>query len=937
MTFEIGVLGDVAVHLDGGRVEVGHARQRSVLVALVVDIRRPVPVGALVERVWGADPPKNARSTVYGYLSRLRTVLRAGGAQILRTPGGYQVAVDPQLVDMHHFGGLVVQARRAGTGDEAVERYRKALSLWRGEAFAALDTAWINVQRDIIDGQRLTAQLDMCQILLDRGHPEDVLAELTEAASMHPHHERVHATMMRALDRCGRPADAIEMYHRLRRSLRADLGVEPSPPVADVLARLTTGASDPHPEPARASLPADHFSPRRSRRTTPAPERTTVPLPRQMPARPPRFTGRADDLAALDRMMGGRNGTDPAPVTTITGLGGTGKTWLALEWGHDNLSRFPDGHLFVDLRGFDPVNEPLQPAAALLAFLDAIGVDPSVIPPTPDAMSALYRSLLADRQMLVVLDNARDTAQVVPLLPGAGRSAVLITGRPEFHGLVACHGARSLRLGALDPAESRDVFNALIGPATAVTPDAVAGVVQRCGGLPLALGIVAAQATVRSTVPLHVIAEELRQEHTRLDALATGEPRADLRVVLGCSYRALSPPAARLFRLVATAPGPDAGQAAMASLAAVPRERLRPLLRELVYANLIDERPHGRYSMHDLVRLYGIETVRDEHPTAQNGATRRILDHLAHTATAAATLMDPFLKLRPPPPAAPGVVPEPVAGCGQALAWFRAERPVLLAAITAADAAGLGEHAWHLATTVMNYLSQRGHWDDLTATQRMAMRAARRMDDVSGEAHALRGLAVADIWLGRFATAERYLHRSLTLFERIDDRYGQALVYRGLARASARQGNFGAALCHARRALDRYRADRDEHGIATALNAVGWFSAKLGDHLLGRRFCEQALDAAERIGDGVGIANAHDSLGFVHGHLGDPDRSQAHYNHAIDGYERLGYSAPAAESLVALTSMLRAAGRTKDARQVGRRATQALSTLGHTDADRMIT
>jgi DNA-binding SARP family transcriptional activator/tetratricopeptide (TPR) repeat protein len=902
VTVDLGLLGDIEVRIDGHPAEAGHSRQRAVLAALAVDAGRPVPVGDLIERVWGDDPPQRARGTLYGYLSRLRTVLGAGGAQVLRRPGGYLLTVDPQAVDMHRFGDLVDRARRAGTGEPAVDLYRRALALWRGDAFATLDSAWVNTWRQVLESQRLAARTDLYQIMLDRGHSAAVLADLTAAATAHPFDERLQGQLMLALHRCGRSSDAMDVFHRLRRVLADDLGAAPSRSLTELCGRIIND------DPA----------------LTPSPPRTATVLPRQLPARPASFTGRSRDLAALDGAMA------TGQTVAITGLGGAGKTWLALKWSHDNLDRFPDGQLYVDLRGFDPVSEPLQPATVVRVLLDALGVDPSAVPAVPEAMTGLYRSLLADRRTLVVLDNARDSAQVVPLLPGHGRSAVIVTSRRELPGLVSGHGARSLRLGVLDGAESRALFAALAGPAAvAGRPDALASLVDRCGGLPLALGIMAARTTVRAGVSLDVLAGELMHDGTRLDALAAGDRCADLRSVLDCSYRALPGPVARVFRAVGSTPGPDVGPAAVASRAAVAVERVRPLLRDLVAAHLLDEPAPGRFSIHDLVRLYAVEVAaRDEPPHGRDASTRRLLDHYVHTGAAAATLIAPFDDRPPPPPAAAGVTPERIADHERALLWFRAERPVLMAAVDHAEAAGFDGHVWQLAAVLVHFLSQNGHWEELAHAQRAAVRAARRMDDPTGEAYAWRNLALADIWLGDYPTADRRLRRALGLFDRLGHRCGQALAHRGLARVSARQGRFEPALRHARLALDLYGSAGHEHGIATMLNAVGWFLSKLGRHAEGLRHCTRALALAARIDDRINVANTHDSLGFVHGGLGDLDRARAHYRHAIDAFGRLGHPAQQAESLAALGDLLSAAGFDADARHMWCRSTDLLRRLG---------
>ena len=482
-----------------------------------------------------------------------------------------------------------------------------------------------------------------------------------------------------------------------------------------------------------------------------APAAGDVGVPRQLPACTAQFVGRSAELAALtsllDRAVAGLAGGGGAVViSAVGGMAGIGKTTLALHWAHQVADRFPGGQLYVNLRGFDPADAPVAPGEAVRGFLDGLGVDPALIPVDPQAQASLYRSLLAGRRVLVVLDNARDAGQVRPLLPGTATCLVVVTSRSQLPGLVAAEGARPLPLGLLPAAEARELLARHLGPdRAAAEPQAVAELIGLCAGLPLALSTVAARAAVQPGFPLAALAAELRDARGRLDALEAGDPATSMRAVLSWSCCHLDPAAAAMFRLLGTHPGPDISAAAAASLAGLAPRHARETLGTLTRAHLITDHVPGRFAMHDLVRAYAAEQASDvDSDTARRDALCRVLDHYLHTGLAADMLLRPG---REPPPSAhpprPGARAEDLAGYDQALAWFEAERPVLLAAIAEAAAAGLVTHAWQICRAVENFAVIRGHWHDYARAQRTALAVAEQAGDVTGQAYAHRGLALA--------------------------------------------------------------------------------------------------------------------------------------------------------------------------------------------------
>lgn len=459
------------------------------------------------------------------------------------------------------------------------------------------------------------------------------------------------------------------------------------------------------------------------------------PVPRQLPADVPGFTGRGAQLRELDLLVTGGERTSTLVVSAVSGTAGVGKTALAVHWAHRVRGRFPHGQLYVNLRGFDPTGRAVSPAEAVRGFLDALGVVPQRIPAGLDPQAALYRSLVADRRMLILLDNARDADQVRPLLPGAAGCLVVVTSRDLLSGLVVAEGAHPLVLDLLTTDEAHQLLERRLGPArVAAEPEAVDDIVGACARLPLALAIVAARAVAHPAFPLSALAGALRQARGGLDIFAHGDPATDVRAVFSWSYHTLGPTAARLFRLLGVHPGPDITIPAAASLAGVTPREVAASMGELTRANLLTEHTAGRFAFHDLLRAYATELAHDVEPQAERrAAAQRALDHYLRTAYAADQLLNPERGPITLPPAGPGVTPEEHADRGQAMAWFGAEHRVLLAAADRAAATGLDIHAWQLPWVLADFFNLRGHSHDLAATQHAALEAARRLAD--REAH----------------------------------------------------------------------------------------------------------------------------------------------------------------------------------------------------------
>jgi tetratricopeptide (TPR) repeat protein/transcriptional regulator with XRE-family HTH domain/DNA-binding SARP family transcriptional activator len=627
---------------------------------------------------------------------------------------------------------------------------------------------------------------------------------------------------------------------------------------------------------------AEVAAPGRASQRVPRPD--GVPVPRQLPAGIRHFTGRKPELDFLTAMMQEPGSPDGGSVVilVIAGTAGVGKTALAVHWAHQHAVGFPDGQLYADLRGFDPGGTPVDAAVAVRRFLDALHVPPARVPADSDAQFALYRSMLAGQRVLIILDNARDADQVRPLLPGAGGCTVLITSRSQLTSLVAVEGAVPVPVGLLAPQEARDLLARRLGADRVgreqAAADEVAGL---CARLPLALNIAAARAAARPAMPLRELAARLCD--ARLDQLSAGGGHAEVRAVFSWSYRALSAPAARLFRLLGLHPGPDISLPAIASLAAVDHGQARLALDELAGASLLAEHSPGRYMLHDLLRAYAAEQARDcDSEDERRAAVRRVLDHYLLTAHAAALL---FLRRGQPPrlPAtSPGVTGTPLPDEEHARAWCRAEQAVLPAAVTLAAGTGHAAHAWQLAWSIEIFPEQWRRWQEQLATGQAALAAAELAGDQAGQAYAHRHLGRALLIGGHHAQARDHLRRALDLFGQSGDPVSQADTDLSLADALSHLGQPEQALARTQRSLTTYQAAGHDIGQAWTLHSLGWQHLMLGNYEQALATSTQALalipdedDPVWRTLQGATL----DSIGYAHHHLG-------HHRDAITSYQQ---------------------------------------------------
>jgi DNA-binding SARP family transcriptional activator/tetratricopeptide (TPR) repeat protein len=935
VVLEIRLLGPVEINADGRAWEAGPPQQRHVLAALAVDAGRPVTTDVLIDRVWDAAPT-GARRTLHVHITRLRRLLAevgAGGAgqtQLVRRSGGYVLDIDADLVDLHSFRRLVERARvPACPDDRRVALLDDARALWRGEALAGLPGAWAAQCRQAWHQLHLQATEAWAQAQLRVGDPQAVIGVLTDLTTEQPFVESAAALLMRALYAAGRGADASQFYLALRRRLVEELGTDPSAELQALHQAVlrqdgVLSRSAPREEPPRPAAVAAVTPPANA--------------PAQLPLDVRGFTGRAGELAQLDALLAA-TGEQPTAViiTALSGTAGVGKTALAVHWAHRVADRFPDGQLYVNLRGFAPAGSAATPAEAVRGFLHALQVPAQRMPTGLDEQTALYRSLLAGKRMLVVLDNARDADQVRPLLPGTAGCVVLVTSRNHLAGLVAAEGAHPITLNLLTRDEAHALMARRLGPQrVSAEPQAVEAIITACARLPLAIVIVAARAATRPMLSLADLAADLREAGAVLDAFAVADSATDARAVFSWSYHALTPDAATLFRLLGLHPGPDITAPAAASLTGQPTERARALLAQLAQAHLVTERIPGRYSLHDLLRAYAAELTQEHDPHPERlAAAGRLFDHYLTTAYRGALLLYPRRHAITLGPARPQVTPEDLVDHRQATAWFTAEHPVLIAAIEQAASTGFESHAWRLAWTLWDFLDRRGQWQDLLAIQQTALKAAERLADRAGEAHSHHGFGIAYDVLGSYEDARHHLRRALDLFAALEDHNGQANIQLSLCVGAFGEGDLGAALDNARRALKLFRAAGNRFGQAGAHNNIGLLSADLGDHQLALEHCREALLVYEEEGDRHGQATGWDSLGSIHHHLGDYEQSVACYQRSLDAFRDLGDRPEEAHTLSRLGGVHRAFGHLDAARDAWRQALAIFVELDHPSSERV--
>lgn len=934
-----GILGPLLVVPDHDNpVPLPTGRLRVLLATLLTHTNIVVPLDELVDILWDGIPPAGAASTVRVYVVRLRRALGpAAAARISTQPNGYLCQTDPDELDLSRFEKLhdqAAEAARAQQWSTAAELLAAALGLWRGTPLADVPSQLLR-DRELPRLERLHLSASEAHIdaRIHLGQHEQLIPLLQDLTARHPLREHLHAQLMLVLAEVGRRAEALEVYQRARELLRTELDAEPGPELqAQHRQLLTAPIAPPTPKPVTVGASTTTTSTTTKQDSQDGSARAAI-VPRQLPAAIPHFTGRSTELKALSALLD--DAASAVVVAAIAGTAGVGKTALAIHWAHNVTDAFPDGQLYANLRGFLPGSAPLDPGTVLGAFLTALGMPANRVPPDLDGRVGLYRSCLADRRVLIILDNARDVEQVRPLLPGAPGSLALVTSRNQLTGLVVAHGATPIALDLLTLDEARDLLVRRLGADTVAREATLADeLIELCARLPLALNIAIAQVAVSATGQLAPQVARLRDTRERLATLSTDDSTASVHGVFTWSYQLLEPAAARLFRLLGLRPGPDISLPAAASLAGLPMSEARRLLGALTAAHLLDQRVPGRYSAHDLLRDFAAERVAaEETEHDRRAATHRLLDHYLATAFAANTLLYPGSAPIEAPSPVPGVTATAFTDNTAALDWFEAERAGLVAAVLGAADAGFGRYAWQLTSVLVTSLSRGGHLREWTTVCQAALAAATAAADLPGQAQANRWLGNSMVIQGRIPEALAHQTRALALFEQLGDQRRQASTHLAIALTRERQDHLDEALAHAHQALELSRSADHAAGQAWALNGIGWFSTLLGQHEQAIAYCAEVLELCEGLGDRSTAASALDTLGHAHRYLGQPAEATRRYQQATDLRREIGDNYYAAQSLRRLGDVHAETGNHDAARAAWQQAHTILADLGHPEAE----
>ncbi|GIG71004.1 AfsR/SARP family transcriptional regulator [Phytomonospora endophytica] len=885
---EFFVLGPLEVRLGERVVPVPDGALTRLLATLLLEAGRICPVPRLVDALWDGAPPTTAERQVRNAVPRLRERLGDTERTLIETvAGGYRLRPEAARIDCRDFQDAVARARdlrATGRPDAAETALAEALALWRGEVLGGPAGQVLRSLAAPLEEARTAAYEDHAELRLELDRPLDpVVDELSRLLGDHPLRQRLTELLMRCLHRQGRRAEAIDAYERLRERLAEEFGIDPS----ERLRALLRDESAPPP----AARPASSGA-----------------RPAQLPAAPAGFCGRAAELRELDATL-----APVAVVSAVSGTAGVGKTALAVHWAHTAAERFPDGQLYVDLRGFGPEPGTVDAVDALGAFLAALGMPLDKQPSAVDARAALYRSMLAGRRMFVLLDNARDADQVRPLLPAAPGCLTLVTSRRRLPELADAH---RLDLDLFTTGEAHEFLRRRLGDdRVAAEPEAAEALVESCARLPLALAIAAARAALQPEYPLSVLAAELERTRGDLTAFGDDDPATDVRAVFSWSYRAVSPPAARLFRLLSLHPGPEIGTAVAASIAAIPPEEAKRRLDELVGVHLLTERAPGRHVFHDLLRVYAAERNHAEDPAEERtAATRRVADHYLHTGARARELLVPGAPRLPLPDAGPEIAAESPATMDEALEWFDRERTNLRAAFGRCRSDGFDLHTRRLAWIQSEYQGLRGHLDELISMQHTALESARRDADPEAEIYAHRALTIANARRDDYDAAEEHIAAALSLCGDKDP-VTTGTLHRNYTVILDRLGRPSEALRHCRASLEAFERTDVTRGRALALAGIGWFSVLEGDLETGIDHAVRALTLFEEIGADDLTGGALDTLGLAHHRLGEPDTAISYYERALAGCRRRGDRGNTAGVLDHLGDVHADAGRADAARR----------------------
>ncbi|WP_199441092.1 AfsR/SARP family transcriptional regulator [Umezawaea beigongshangensis] len=868
---ELGVLGPLQVLADGRPVPIGRRGVRGLLALLVVEAGRTVPVDRIVDGLWGDAPPATARTIVHGYVSRLRRLFRqadpSGSARIVTTPTGYQLEVDPWRLDLHRARELVAAAR----GKSAAMRaglLREALGLWRGRALA--DVPGDPVTTDL-DELRLVAIEERIAAELDLGRHLELVGELRQLVTEHPFRERLVAHTVRALYRSGQRADALDAFLRFQRRAADELGIDPGPELRALHEQVLRD------DPALSAV----GEPERSV----VPPRPGVVVPAQLPGPVGGFVGREADLARLDAVPS----SDASALAVLTGPAGVGKTALAVAWGHRRAGDFPDGVLFAELRGLVGGDRSADPAEVLERFLLALGVLPDAVPGAPQDRLGLYRSLLARRRVLVVLDDAASPEQVRPLLPSGPGSVALVTSRLGLGALVVSGGARLLTVDVLDAAASARLVREVVGERlTGDDAGAVDAVAELCGRLPLALRIAAAKLLISPKWTVEDLVRELSDDDTRLRSLELSAGAVGVARALDASYRALPPHLREAFAAVGRFPGHQIGPHVLASVCGTGLPEATGWLAGLAEANLLTEVAPGAFAVHDLVRLYARALPGGDGD--RRGALVAVLRHYLVVCDTARRLIGPpgdDLDLAAAD-AGRSVVPS-LPDRGAAIAWFAAEWPVLVPLVRTAAEAGLHEQVWQLVRLLHRYCAVRSVAGEWPALVRFGLESARASGSALGEMLLLSTTCATSSRMGTAGHSLPQARRAHEIAVELGDSRHLVITVNQLATAQLALGRHDEALANFWESVRLAARQGDRVGEARGLNNVAQAEQALGARESAVRHQERAVRLYEDTEDRAAHVLAITNLAELHADLGQLRAAEEHARRGIE-LARLGGS-----------------------------------------------
>jgi DNA-binding SARP family transcriptional activator/tetratricopeptide (TPR) repeat protein len=876
------LLGRVQVVDDGTEIDLGATGPRSLFAVLAMRANTTVTLDELVAAHWGELVPKYAAGGVYNYVSMLRKALEPGLSRqderrlLTSSRAGYTLRLPPCAVDVNRFEDAAAEARRRWSADDvdgALARSDLALAQWSGPPLDGAVGPFADAERSRLELLKLDVQEIRCAALIEARSAGDAVATLSALAVGNPLRERLHELLMLALYRTGRQAEALEVYQRVRHQLVEELGIEPGPAMRRMHEHVLAGES--------VTAPGSWRAPARL-------------VPAQVPHDVPNFTGRADELRRLAQLCA--DATDDnlggsVVISAIDGAAGVGKTALAIRLANQMAASFPDGQLFLDLRGFDPRHPPLTPEDALEHLLRGLGADTEMLKADVVAQAALYRSLLAGRRVLVVLDNTVSAEQVRPLLPASKGCLALVTSRSRLSGLVARDGATRVSLDVLREAESLELLRRILGAAQV---DADIGIAREltahCGHLPLALRIAAERIGDSDHYELADMVAELRTEHDRLDVLSTVDDESSVvRAVFSWSYQALKPDDARAFRLLGLHPAVEVGLAEAAALLGTDVHATRRRLDGLVRWHLLEQVARDRYRFHDLLRIYAAECAeRDECDTARRAAVGRMLAWYFSSAVTAREVLTPGFGEIDAGTADPEHPPVVLRNYDEAISWVGRELSTLADVLRLAVDHGFDRLAAKLATAMGVLYHSTSRWPDWLRVIEIGQAAARRVGDRLSQArlhndsgvayHALdrhgeavacheaavdlltdlgdqqdrtvaANLAVAYSMLGRHLEALPLLDDALAIARRQGNRFVEASVADGLGAVLANLGRYGEAIEHGQRCVDLFREVGAEHMLGHGLTQVGnsCLSAGCPDKAIG--YFREALETWRKVGD----------------------------------------------------------------------------------------